>query len=65
MWKRNGPDHYAHALLYAVVGMQRYGGESANVIDSNPVSNLQQGFIGNNIGAGVSPSEFRSENRVL
>ena len=65
VWKRNGPDHYAHALLYAVVGMQRYGGESANVIDSNPVSNLQQGFIGNNIGAGVSPSEFRSENRVL
>jgi hypothetical protein len=32
VWKRNGPDHYVHALLYAVVGMQRYGGEMAKIV---------------------------------
>lgn len=32
VWKRNGPDHFAHALLYASVGMQRYGGEMAKVL---------------------------------
>lgn len=32
VWKRNGPDHYVHALLYALVGMQRYGGEMAKVV---------------------------------
>lgn len=33
VWKRNGPDHYAHTLLYAIVGFQRYGGgEMARVV---------------------------------
>lgn len=32
VWKRNGPDHFAHALLYALVGMQRYGGGLAKII---------------------------------
>ena len=27
VWKRNGPDHFFHALLYAVVGLQRYSGD--------------------------------------
>ncbi len=33
VWKRNGPDHFCHALLYAVVGLQRFGGgEDARVL---------------------------------
>lgn len=33
VWKRNGPDHYAHAFLYALVGFQRYGGgEVATIV---------------------------------
>lgn len=32
VWKRNGPDHFAHALLYALVGMQRYGGGLAKIL---------------------------------
>jgi hypothetical protein len=32
VWKRNGPDHYAHALLYAIVGLQKYGGEMAKIV---------------------------------
>lgn len=33
VWKRNGHDHGVHALVYAYVGLQRYGGEMAKVID--------------------------------
>lgn len=29
IWKRNGPDHYCHTLLYALVGMDRFGIEGA------------------------------------
>lgn len=32
VWKRNGPDHYCHALLYAMVGLQRYGGGAAKIL---------------------------------
>lgn len=35
VWKRNGPDHYAHGLLYATVGMQRYGGEQAKILGND------------------------------
>lgn len=35
VWKRTGPDHWAHATLYAVVGLQRYGGELAKVVNSD------------------------------
>lgn len=35
VWKRNGPDHYCHALLYAVVGLQKYGGELAKIVGGN------------------------------
>lgn len=32
VWKRNGPDHFVHALVYALVGMDRYGESMATVI---------------------------------
>lgn len=34
VWKRNGPDHMVHSLLYAYVGMQRFGGGTATIADS-------------------------------
>ena len=37
VWKRNGPDHYAHALAYAIAGLQRYGGEMAKIVQSESV----------------------------
>ncbi len=37
VWKRNGADHYCHALLYAIVGLQKYGGELAKIIGGNDV----------------------------
>jgi hypothetical protein len=32
VWKRNGADHYCHALLYAIVGLQKYSGEKAKIV---------------------------------
>ena len=32
VWKRNGPDHFLHTLVYAYTGLQRYGGGEAAII---------------------------------
>ncbi len=49
VWKRNGHDDYVHALLYAIVGLQKYGGELAKIIDTDSVwSNLPKGRIVDN-----------------
>lgn len=45
VWKRNGPDHFAHALLYAIVGLQRYGGEMAKIVGENPLKDLPIGVM--------------------
>ena len=31
VWKRNGHDDYVHALLYAMVGLQRFSGQQAKI----------------------------------
>lgn len=38
IWKRNGPDHYCHTLLYCLVGMDKYGAGLAQIISKNDVS---------------------------
>lgn len=37
IWKRNGPDHFCHTLLYCLVGLDRFAVDSATFIkrDSN------------------------------
>lgn len=47
VWKRNGPDHFAHALLYASVGMQRYGSGMAKVFGPSSTGFTKAAF--NNI----------------
>lgn len=32
IWKRNGPDHFCHTLLYCLVGMDRFGSEPATFV---------------------------------
>lgn len=32
IWKRNGPDHYCHTLLYCLVGMDKYSVALARII---------------------------------
>lgn len=33
-WIRNGPDHFVHALLYAMVGFDRFGMQEASIVSS-------------------------------
>ncbi len=40
-WERNGPDHFVHALLYAMVGLDRFSEQEAKIIGSDPMSELE------------------------
>ena len=45
VWKRAGPDHWAHATLYAIVGLQRYGGELAKILGDDPFAGIPKGIM--------------------
>lgn len=45
VWKRNGADHFVHALGYALVGLQRYGGESATIVNNDSLAGVPVGQI--------------------
>jgi hypothetical protein len=45
VWKRSGADHYCHALLYAMVGFQKYSGELAKIIGPNIWEGTRKGQI--------------------
>ncbi len=61
VWKRNGPDHYVHALLYAIVGLQRYGGEMAKFLGTDPLEGIQKGQMvqPEGIASFVSAGDFK------
>lgn len=64
VWKRNGHDHYCHATLYALVGMQRYGGDKAHVVTDQehfPVGRI----VDNQIVTTFAPTDFHSDNRIF
>lgn len=70
VWKRSGPDHFAHATLYAIIGMQRYGGEKATVVGDSALAGLPVGKIAQTqndevVVAGVGPEAFAQGNRVF
>ena len=64
VWKRNGPDHFAHAFLYAYVGMQRYGGEQARILGQDETMPMGK-IVNAEIVTTFSPSDFHSANRVF
>lgn len=46
IWKRNGPDHYCHTLLYCLVGMDKYAMSLAKIIHKNTVlQDVEKGQI--------------------
>lgn len=71
VWKRSGADHFCHALLYAIVGLQRFGGgEQAKVIGENALEGLPVGKIApaqviHSIVEDYAPDAFAKENRVV
>lgn len=67
VWKRNGPDHYVHALLYAMVGMQRYGGEAAKIVGDNVLADIPKGLVvqDQKVATFVSAADFKDPDRVF
>lgn len=67
VWKRVGPDHYAHSLLYAIVGLQRYGSELAKIVGEGPLEGIPKGHIveAQGVASFVSASEFRDNQANL
>lgn len=55
VWKRNGPDHYVHALLYALVGLDKYGGDAAKIVGEDDFGELPTGRFFSN----PSPDELQ------
>lgn len=45
VWKRRGPDHWAHCTLYARVGLDKYGKSMAKVGGQNILSTMRTGQI--------------------
>lgn len=45
VWKRRGPDHYAHATVYALAGMSKYGQSLSTVTGGNVLDLLPKGQI--------------------
>lgn len=47
-WERNGPDHFVHSFLYALVGLDKYKESLATIIGPSDFSDLPIGRIFDN-----------------
>ena len=45
VWKRNGPDHFVHTLVYAMVGLDRYATQYGEVAAPSMFGELPRGRI--------------------
>lgn len=45
VWKRRGPDHWAHSTLYALVGYEKFGVSLATVTNTSVLDSLAGGQI--------------------
>lgn len=45
VWKRNGPDHFVHTLIYALTGLDKYASSMATVVEPNMFGDIPTGRI--------------------
>lgn len=45
VWKRNGPDHWVHATLYARVGLDKFSSDMAKIVAPNGFEGIPTGRI--------------------
>jgi len=72
VWKRDGHDHFAHALLYAMVGLSRFGKQAATVIGEHPLTGVPTGYAGKlpaaenqaKVVGSFAPAQFSGDNTV-
>jgi hypothetical protein len=55
VWKRQGPDHWAHATLYGTIGLMRWGGDMAKVVGPDHLG-IPRAPFNNVITPGDEPS---------
>lgn len=48
IWERNGPDHFVHSTIYALVGLDKYGTSMATVVQPRFDTEIQQARIFDN-----------------
>jgi hypothetical protein len=48
IWKRNGPDHFVHTLVYAMVGLDKFGSAGATFIKRDSHINFPKASMENN-----------------
>lgn len=44
-WERSGPDHFAHALVYAMVGLDRFSEQEAKILGPDVLDGLPTGRL--------------------
>lgn len=79
IWKRKGPDHYVHTLLYAMVGLDKYGKAMATIMGEDALEGIPVGRIVHQISSsvdaktiqpatvmsGFSPDDFKGSQAEL
>lgn len=45
VWKRNGPDHFVHSFIYAMVGLDRYSDQEAKVVGGDMFEGIPTGRV--------------------
>lgn len=45
IWKRNGPDHFVHTLVYAMTGLDRFATQLATVVEPGMFEDMERGKI--------------------
>ncbi len=48
VWERNGPDHFVHALVYSLVGLDKYASSMATVVNPTFMNEIPQGRVFDN-----------------
>lgn len=64
VWKRNGPDHYAHSTLYFTVGLQRFAEDKtlATIVGTGALDGIPKGQIvqAEGVASFVRAEDFRT-----
>ncbi len=65
VWKRSGADHFCHALLYAIVGLQKFGKSMATVVGDDVLKGIPMGRIVDvqpeqSTAMGLHPNQFQT-----
>lgn len=48
IWERNGPDHFVHALVYGLVGLDKFATTMATIVEPNMFEDIQTGRMFDN-----------------